>query len=107
MAFTDPAEFEEVLQEGDAYISKLEGELENEGKKQVLSRVEKGYAKAVKLETINFPLKLIMKYHLRLPFPHAPRVLSRNPVMWVSKNTHVTTPSSSYNHTRMGRKVWN
>ena len=25
MAFTDPAEFEEVLQEGDAYISKLEG----------------------------------------------------------------------------------
>ena len=93
MAFTDPAEFEEVLQEGDAYISKLEEELENEDKKQVLSRVEKGYGRTVKWETINFPLKLIMKYHLRSPFPHAPRVLSRNPVMWVSKTPMLQHPA--------------
>ena len=93
MAFNDPAEFEEVLQEGDAYISKLEEELENEDKKQVLSRVEKGYGRTVKWETINFPLKLIMKYHLRLPFPHAPRVLSRNPVMWVSKTPMLQHPA--------------
>ena len=79
MAFTDPADFEELLKEGDAYLSKVEEELDNENKKQVLSRLEKGYAKTVKWETINFPLKLIMKYHLRLPFPHAPRVISRNP----------------------------
>ena len=76
MAFTDPADFEEVIKEGDAFLSKVE-ELRNEGRKQVVSRVEKGYAKTVKWETINFPLKHIMKYHLRLPFPHAPKVLSR------------------------------
>ena len=75
MAFTDPSDFDEVLKEGDEYLSKVEEELGNEGRKQVLSRVEKGYAKTVKWETINFPLQQIMKYHLRLPFPHAPKVL--------------------------------
>ena len=38
MAFTDPADFEEVIKEGDAYLSKVEEELGNEEKKQVLSR---------------------------------------------------------------------
>ena len=85
MAFTDPSDFDEVIKEGDEYLSRVEEELENEGKKQVLSRVEKGFAKTVKWETINFPLNQLMKYHLRLPFPHAPKVLSRNPKMWVSK----------------------
>ena len=93
MAFTDPADFEELLKEGDAYLSKVEEELDNENKKQVLSRLEKGYAKTVKWETINFPLKLIMKYHLRLPFPHAPRVISRNPVMWVDKTPMLQHPA--------------
>ena len=67
--------------------------MENEGRKQVLSRVEKGFAKTVKWETINFPLKQIMKYHLRLPFPHAPKVLSRNPMMWVSKTPILEHPA--------------
>ena len=93
MAFTDPADFEKILKEGDVYLSKVEEELDNEGKKQILSRVEKGYGKTVKWETINFPLKLIMKYHLRLPFPHAPRLLSRNPVMWVSKTPMLQHPA--------------
>ena len=93
MAFTDPADFEELLKEGDAYLSKVEEELDNENKKQVLSRLEKGYAKTVKWETINFPLKLIMKYHLRLPFPHAPRVISRNPAMWVDKTPMLQHPA--------------
>ena len=85
MVFTDPSDFDEVIKEGDEYLSRVEEELENEGKKQVLSRIEKGFAGTVKWETINFPLNQLMKYHLRLPFPHAPRVLSRNPRMWVSK----------------------
>ena len=67
--------------------------MENEGRKQVLSRVEKGFAKTVKWETINFPLKQIMKYHLRLPFPLAPKVLSRNPMMWVSKTPILEHPA--------------
>ena len=55
MAFTDPSDFDEVIKEGDEYLSRVEEELENEGKKQVLSRVEKGFAKTVKWETIKFP----------------------------------------------------
>ena len=93
MAFTDPSDFNEVIKEGDEYLSRVEEELENEGRKQVLSRIEKGFAKTVKWETINFPLKQIMKYHLRLPFPHAPKVLSRNPKMWVSKTPILEHPA--------------
>ena len=93
MAFTDPSDFDEVIKEGDEYLSRVEEELENEGKKQVFSRVEKGFAKTVKWEKINFPLNQLMKYHLRLPFPHAPKVLSRNPKMWVSKTPILEHPA--------------
>ena len=93
MAFTDPSDFDEVLKEGDEYLSKVEEELGNEGRKQILSRIEKGFAKTVKWETINFPLQQLMKYHLRLPFPHAPKVLSRNPVMWVNKTPILEHPA--------------
>ena len=56
MAFTDPSDFEEVLKEGDEYLSpKLRKNWEMRGEKQVLSRIEKGFAKTVKWETINFP----------------------------------------------------
>ena len=65
----------------------------NEGRKQVLSRIENGFAKTVKWETINFPLQQLMKYHLRLPFPHAPKVLSRNPKMWVNKTPILEHPA--------------
>ena len=92
MAFTDPSDFDEVLREGDEYLSKIEEELGNEGRKQVLSRIEKGFAKTVKWETINFPLQQLMKYHLRLPFPHAPKVPSRNPKMWVNKTPILEHP---------------
>ena len=93
MAFTDPSDFDEIIREGDEYLSKVEEELGNEGRKQVLSRIEKGFAKTVKWETINFPLQQLMKYHLRLPFPHAPKVLSRNPVMWVNKTPILEHPA--------------
>ena len=93
MAFTDPSDFDEVLREGDEYLSKIEEELGNEGRKQVLSRIEKGFAKTVKWETINFPLQQLMKYHLRLPFPHAPKVLSRNPKMWVNRTPILEHPA--------------
>ena len=65
----------------------------NEGRKQILSRIEKGFAKTVKWETINFPLQQLMKYHLRLPFPHAPKVLSRNPKMWVNETPILEHPA--------------
>ena len=65
----------------------------NEGRKQVLSRIEKGFAKTVRWETVNFPLQQLMKYHLRLPFPHAPKVLSRNPKMWVNKTPILEHPA--------------
>ena len=45
MAYTDTSDFDEVIKEGDEYLSRVEEELENEGKKQVLSRVEKGFTK--------------------------------------------------------------
>ena len=93
IAFTDPSDFDEVLREGDEYLSKIEEELGNEGRKQILSRVEKGFAKTVRWETINFPLQQLMKYHLRLPFPHAPKVLSRNPKMWVNKTPILEHPA--------------
>ena len=93
IAFTDPLDFDEVLREGDEYLSKIEEELGNEGRKQILSRVEKGFAKTVRWEPINFPLQQLMKYHLRLPFPHAPKVLSRNPRMWVNKTPILEHPA--------------
>ena len=93
MAFTDPSDFDEVLKEGDEYLSKIEEELGHEGRKQILSRIEKGFAKTVKWETINFPSQQLMKYHLRLPFPHAPKVLSRNPKMWVNKTPILEYPA--------------
>ena len=93
IAFTDPSDFDEVLREGDEYLSKIEEELGNEGGKQVLSRIEKGFAKTVKWEAINFPMQQLMKYHLRLPFPHAPKVLSRNPRMWVDKTPILEHPA--------------
>ena len=93
IAFTDPSDFDEVLREGDEYLSKIEEELGNEGRKQILSRVEKGFAKTVRWETINFPLQQLMKYHLRLPFPHAPKVLSRNPKMWVNRTPILEHPA--------------
>ena len=34
-----------------------------------------------------------MKYHLRLPFPHVPKVLSRNPKMWVNKTPILEHPA--------------
>ena len=93
IAFTDPSDFDEVLREGDEYLSKIEEELGNEGRKQILSRVEKGFAKTVRWEPINFPLQQLMKYHLRLPFPHAPKVLSRNPRMWVGRTPILEHPA--------------
>ena len=93
IAFTDPSDFDEVLREGDEYLSKIEEELGNEGRKQILSRVVKGFAKTVRWESINFPLQQLMKYHLRLPFPHAPKVLSRNPKMWVNKTPILELPA--------------
>ena len=39
MAFTDPSDFDEVLKERDEYLSKIEEELGNEGRKQILSRI--------------------------------------------------------------------
>ena len=93
IAFTDPSDFDEVLREGDEYLSKIEEELGNEGRKQILSRAEKGFAKTVRWEPINFPLQQLMKYHLRLPFPHAPKVLSRNPKMWVNKTPILEHPA--------------
>ena len=93
IAFTDPSDFDEILKEGDEYLSKIEEELGNEGRKQILSRVEKGFAKIVTWEPINFPLQQLMKYHLRLPFPHAPKVLSRNPRMWVNKTPILEHPA--------------
>ena len=93
IAFTDPLDFDEVLREGDEYLSKIEEELGNEGRKQILSRVEKGFAKTVKWESINFPIQQLMKYHLRLPFPHAPKVLSRNPRMWIDKTPILEHPA--------------
>ena len=93
IAFTDPSNFDEIIKEGDEYLSKVEEELGNEGRKQVLSRIEKGFAKTVRWETINFPLQQLMKYHLRLPFPHAPKVLSRNPVKWVNKTPILEHPA--------------
>ena len=93
MAFTDPTDFEEVIKEGDEYLSKIEEELGNEGRKQIVNRIEKGFARTVKWETINFPLKQIMKYHIRLPFPHAPKVVRRNPAMWVNKTPILEHPA--------------
>ena len=38
IAFTDPTDFEEVLKEGDAFLSRVEEKLGSEDKKQILSR---------------------------------------------------------------------
>ena len=85
MAFTDSSDFDEVLEEGDEYLSKIEEELGNEGRKQILSRIEKGFAKTVKWETINFPLQQLMKYHLRLPYQSGKVDMRLNSMQWMLK----------------------
>ena len=72
IAFTDPSDFDEVLREGDEYLSKIEEELGNEGRKQILSRVEKGFAKTVRWETINFPLTTTYEISLEITFSSCP-----------------------------------
>ena len=68
MAFTDPSDFDEVLEEGDEYLNKIEEELGNERRKQILSRIAKGFAKTVKWETINFPLQQNYEVSLETTF---------------------------------------
>ena len=57
MAFTNPSDLDEVIKEGDEYLSRVEEELENEGKKQVLSRVEKGFDKDCEMGNNQFSPK--------------------------------------------------
>ena len=69
MAFTDPSDFDEVLKEGDEYLSKIEEELGNEGRKQILSRIEEGFAKTVKWGNNKFPFATTYEISFETTFP--------------------------------------
>ena len=73
IAFTDPSDFDEVLREGDEYLGKIEEELANKGRKQILSRIEKGFAKTVRWETINFPFTTTYEISLETTFSSCPQ----------------------------------
>ena len=73
MAFTDPSDFEEVLKEGDEYLSKIEEELGNEGRKQILSRIEKGSAKNCKMGNNKFPFATTYEISLEATFSSCPQ----------------------------------
>ena len=72
IAFTDPSDFDEVLREGDEYLSKIEEELGNEGRKQVLSRVEKGFAKNCEMGTNKFSPTTAYEISLEITFSSCP-----------------------------------
>ena len=72
IAFTDPSDFDEVLREGDEYLSKIEEELGNEGRKQILSRVEKGFAKNCEMGTNKFPSTTAYEISLETTFSSCP-----------------------------------
>ena len=69
MAFTDPSDFDEVLKEGDEYLSKIEEELGNEGRKQILSRIEKGFTKNYKMGNNKFPFATTYEVSSETTFP--------------------------------------
>ena len=68
LAFTEPSDFDEVLKEGDEYLSRIEDELGNEGRKQILSRIEKGFAKTVKMGTHKFPFTTTYEISFKITF---------------------------------------
>ena len=73
IAFTEPSDFDEVLKEGDEYLSKIEEELGNEGRKQILSRIEKGFAKTVKWGNHKFPFTTTYEISFEITFSSCPQ----------------------------------
>ena len=90
--FTDPEDFEEVIKEGDEYLSRVEQELGADSRITILPREGKGYDKIAKWETMKFPIYDIMKYQIVLPFPWEPKVTSLNPMFWVRKTPFTDNP---------------
>ena len=90
--FTDPTDFEEVIKEGDEYLSRVEQELGADSRITIMPREGKGYDKIAKWETMKFPLYDIMKYQIVLPFPHEPRVTSLSPMFWVKRTPFTDNP---------------
>ena len=90
--FTDPADFEEVIKEGDEYLSRVEQELGTDSKITIMPREGKGYDKIAKWETMKFPLYDIMPYQIVLPFPYEPRVTNLNPMFWVKRTPFTDNP---------------
>ena len=72
IAFTDPSDFDEVLREGGEYLGKIAEELANEGRKQILSRNEKGFAKT-EMGNNKFPSTTTHEISLETTFSSCPQ----------------------------------
>ena len=90
--FTDPADFDEVIKEGDEYLSRVEQELGADSRVTIMPREGKGYDKIAKWETLKFPLYEIMKYQITLPFAYEPKVTNKNPLFWVRRTPFTDNP---------------
>ena len=92
ITFTEPADFEEVLEEGDEYLSRVEQEMGAGGGVKIFTKEGKGYERIAPWQLMYFPLYDIMKYQMVLPFPWEPRVTRYNPEMWIEETPFSRNP---------------
>ena len=85
MTFTEPSDFDEVIKEGEQYLSKVEQELGAVGGVSILTKEGKGYEEEAPWEPIDFPIYDIMKYDIALPFGYEPRVSRKTASMWIER----------------------
>ena len=92
MTFTEPSDFDEVIKEGDQYLSKVEQELGAVGGVSILTKEGKGYEEVALWEPIDFPIYEIMKYDIALPFGYEPRVSRKGASMWIERTPFIDAP---------------
>ena len=92
MTFTEPSDFDEIIKEGDEYLSRVEQEIGASGKVKILTKEGKGFGRIAQWETMKFPLYDIMKYDMDLPLPYDSRVSRKNPIMWIEETPFTDGP---------------
>ena len=92
MTFTEPRDFDEVIREGEEYLSRMEQELGPSDNMSILTKEGKGYEKIAPWEPIDFPIYDIMEYDIALPLGHEPRASKRRATMWIERTPFTDSP---------------
>ena len=92
MTFTEPRDFDEVIREGEEYLSRMEQELGPSDKVSILTKEGKGFEKIAPWEPIDFPIYDIMEYDIALPLGHEPRAFKKGATMWIERTPFTDSP---------------